>query len=117
MYPTDLTDSQSKVMEKIINDQRKRKYPLRIILNAILYINKGGIQWRLLPKEFPSWQLVYYYFRKWLYNGLQEKIQIEQRELLREKQGQNACPSGDSLKIMRSIENQVWLGSIMFLFQ
>ena len=54
MYPTDLTNSQSKVMEKIINDHRKSKYPLRIILNAILYISKGGIQWRLLPKNFPS---------------------------------------------------------------
>jgi putative transposase len=58
MYPTDLTDSQSKVIEKIIIDQRKRKYPLRIILNAVLYINKGSIQWRPLPKEFSLWQLV-----------------------------------------------------------
>ena len=59
MYPTDLSDSQYKLIDKIIDDQRKRKYPLKNILNAILYINKGGIQWRLLPREYPSWQLVY----------------------------------------------------------
>jgi len=25
----------------------------------------GGIQWRMLPKDFPKWQSVYYYFRLW----------------------------------------------------
>ncbi len=107
MYPTDLTDSQSKVMEKIINDQRKRKYPLRVILNAILYISRGGIQWRLLPKEYPSWQLVYYYFRKWLTNGLLEEIQTKLREMLREKQGRKSCPSLGIID-SQSIKNSEW---------
>ncbi len=64
-YPTNLTDSQWEVMSKMIDDKRKRKHSLRWIVDAILYVTKGGIQWRLLPIDFPKWQLVYYYFRKW----------------------------------------------------
>ena len=62
-YPTDLTEVQLKVIEKIVNDKRKRKYSLGSIVNALLYITKTGVQWRLLPSDFPKWQLVYYYFR------------------------------------------------------
>ncbi|WP_092725125.1 transposase [Hydrobacter penzbergensis] len=34
-----------------------------------MYLLKTGCQWRMLPKEFPRWQLVYYYYRKWVYLG------------------------------------------------
>ena len=65
-YSTNLTDKQWQVIEKVINPQeRTRKHSLRDIMNAILYINKTGCQWRLLPREFGPWQTVYYYFRKW----------------------------------------------------
>ena len=40
-------------------------------MNAILYINKTGCQWRLLPREFSPWQTVYY-FRKWKLEGISE---------------------------------------------
>lgn len=45
--------------------ERKRKYDLRRIWNAIFYLVKTGCQWRMLPKEFPKWKSVYYYYRKW----------------------------------------------------
>ncbi|NAW50086.1 transposase, partial [Elizabethkingia argentiflava] len=41
-------------------DDRKRKHNLRIIWNSILYLVKTGCQWRMLPQDFPKWQLVYY---------------------------------------------------------
>ena len=52
MYPTNLTDSQYEFIKGVLNDQRKRKYELRSIIDAIFYISKGGIQWRLLPGNF-----------------------------------------------------------------
>ena len=55
-------------------DNRKRKHPLIDVVNALFYITKSGIQWRMLPKEYPKWQLVYYYFRKWTAEGLIEEI-------------------------------------------
>ncbi len=52
-YPTNLTDKQWQVIEKVINPQeRARKHSLCDIMNAILYINKTGCQWQLLPREF-----------------------------------------------------------------
>ncbi len=73
IYPTDLTDNQ---WSKIVNffTVRKRKHPLRNVVNAMLYITKSGVQWRMLPGDFPKWQLVYYYFRKWTSEGLIEEI-------------------------------------------
>jgi transposase len=35
------------------------------VLNAIFYLLRSGCQWRLLPREFPPWSTVYYYFRSW----------------------------------------------------
>ena len=32
---------------------------------AVLYVIQGGIQWRILPNDYPQWQSVYYYFRVW----------------------------------------------------
>ncbi len=40
-------------------------YDLYDIFCAILYVNKGGVQWRLLPSDFPKWQNVYYHFCGW----------------------------------------------------
>ncbi|MBJ6127980.1 transposase [Microvirga splendida] len=43
---------------------RPRKHDLRLVLNAILYILRGGEPWRLLPHEYPFWQSVYDHFRR-----------------------------------------------------
>ncbi len=67
MYSTDLTDTQWQGIKNMIpQNERKRKYELRSIWNGILYWNKTGCQWRMLPKEFPKWKIVYYYFCKWV---------------------------------------------------
>jgi transposase len=42
---------------------------MRKLLNAILYVIRGGIAWRLLPLDFPPWQTVYGYFRRRTENG------------------------------------------------
>ena len=43
-------------------------------MNAILYINKTGCQWRMFPSDFAPWQTVYYYFRKWKLEGVFEGV-------------------------------------------
>ena len=49
-YSTNLTDHQWKVIEKIIDPQkRNRRHDLRTIMNAILYLNKTGCQGRMIP--------------------------------------------------------------------
>jgi putative transposase len=96
MYTTDLTDSQWKIIKgnhdfKIW--RRKRKYSIRSVINAIFYVNKTGIQWRMLPDDFPDWKLVYYYFRKWAQDGPVEKIHHSMLFQVRENSGKEASPS------------------------
>ena len=64
-YATDLTDSQGEIIAELVEAGRKRNHSLQTIVNAIFYVAKTGAQGRRLPNDFPKWQLVYYYFRKW----------------------------------------------------
>ncbi|MEN9918538.1 MAG: hypothetical protein RL662_974 [Bacteroidota bacterium] len=64
-YATDLTDNQWQFIEKVLLPQeRKRKHELAEIWNAIFYLVRSTCQWRMLPKEYPKWELVYYYVSK-----------------------------------------------------
>ena len=68
-YPSDITREQYEIIrEDLENAKRKtkpRKYDLYDIFCGVLYVLKGGVQWRMLPADFPKWQLVYYYFTVW----------------------------------------------------
>lgn len=106
-YPTNLTDNQYGAILRIIGDKRKRKHSLREIFNAILYMLKTGCQWRMLPSDFPRWNLVYYYFLKWSREGVFEEINDILRKCLRRKQGRKDSPSvglidSQSVKTTRS---------------
>ncbi len=92
IYPTDLTDSQWAKIEKFFTI-RKRKHSLRKIVNALLYITKSGIQWRMLPLDYPNWKLVYYYFRRWTLEGLIEVIHDSLRSYCRRQAGRKESPS------------------------
>lgn len=93
-YQTNLTDNQWQYINNIIEPkERKRKYCTKDIMNAILYITKTGVQWRLLPNDFAPWQSVYYYFRKWKNNGLIEQVHDFLVTSTRKKNGKNEEPS------------------------
>lgn len=92
-YPTNLTDSQYNTILRIIGDKRKRKCSLRSIFDAVFYLVKTGCQWRMLPADFPSWKLVYYYFCKWSRDGTLEEINDVLRDCLRKKRGRKRSPS------------------------
>ena len=51
-YPSDLTAAQWALIPAPKPKGRKRRVDLREITNAILYVLKGGISWRMLPREF-----------------------------------------------------------------
>jgi len=54
---------------------------------------KTGCQWRMLPTNFPKWQLVYYYYRKWVDLELFDLLLDTLRGKERVKRGQNCNPS------------------------
>lgn len=92
-YPSDLTDRQWQVIKKIIGDKRKRRNPLRKVVDALLYITKSGCQWRMLPREYPIWQSVYYYFRKWKRDGMFEEMNDALSRMVRKERGRDGSPS------------------------
>ena len=92
-YPSDLTDSQWQVIKSIVDNRRKRKYSLRSIVNAILYITKSGCQWRMLPMNYPPWQSVYYYFNRWKSYGIIEELHDQLVEKVRMKSKKQALPT------------------------
>jgi putative transposase len=93
MYSTNLTNSQWQVIENILNDKRKRKYDLRNVVNAILYLLKTGCQWRMLPGDFPPYRTVFYYFRRWITKGIWKKLNHALNMLFRQQSGREASPS------------------------
>ena len=101
MYPSDLTDNEWRLLKELIDKHgpqperggRPRIYELRTIVNAILYVNKTGCQWRQLPKEFPPWDTVYGYFRRWRHSGLWQRLWAELHERVRVHAGREPTPS------------------------
>ena len=70
----DLTDDQWAAISPMIPDARPGGRPRRAanrgIVDAILYLLRAGCAWRLLPHDFPPWQTVYYYLRRWERKGV-----------------------------------------------
>ncbi|MGK7903753.1 MAG: transposase [Hormoscilla sp.] len=56
-----------------------RLVDLREIVNAIFYWVDNGIKWRALPHDFPCWQTVYGYYRRWVKTHLWEEINESQK--------------------------------------
>ena len=96
-YPSDLTAAQWALIEPLIPAPkakgRKRKVDLRKITNAILYVLKGGVSWRMLPREFAPWKTVYHYFRLWRLAGLWDRVHDQLRDQVRISKGRHICPS------------------------
>lgn len=89
MYSTDLTDAQwNKIKSYLDAKSRKRKYSLRCVWNALMYVVKTGCQWRMLPHDFPKWQTVYYYYRKWVEAELFDRLLDKLRSKVRVSRGQ-----------------------------
>lgn len=97
LYPSDLTDKEWLLMKEYFEQKRIFGRPLkhdrRSIVNAIFYVTKSGCQWRMLPKDFPPWQTVYDYFKKWCVGGTWEKVLDILNQKSRLKQGRQAMPS------------------------
>ncbi|HZU68778.1 MAG TPA: IS5 family transposase [Ktedonobacteraceae bacterium] len=96
-YPSDLSDEEWGILEPLIPPAKPGGHPrttdIREVINAILYLNRTGAQWRAVPHEFPLWSTVWSYFRQWRNDGTWERIHTTLREQVRVKQGREPTPS------------------------
>lgn len=99
-YPSDLTDSQWHLIKGLLPPPKQRGRPrldLREVLDAICYVVKGGIQWRMLPSDCPRWQSVYGYFRRWRGDGTWRRIHDALRSQARRRAGRHKHPTAGCL--------------------
>jgi len=87
-YQSDLSDEQWALIEPVLTAWKNRhrfvsghqgRYPVREIVNSILYQSRTGCQWALLPNDLPPKSATYYYFAAWRDDGTDQQI----HELLR----------------------------------
>jgi putative transposase len=98
-YATDLSDAQWALLEPLllafenrIRPGPEREVDLREVMNTLLYHNRTGCQWRLLPHDLLPKSTVYDYFTKWRDHGLWPKLVAALREQLRQVTPQVSTP-------------------------
>ncbi len=103
-YPTDVTDSQWDLLSGLLPAAKKKEggpgrppVDLRNVVDGILYLNKSGCQWRLLPKRFGNWKTVYGYFSRWRKQNVWKSVMDVLRKKERERCGRRAEPSAGSV--------------------
>lgn len=96
VYPSDLTDEQGALLAPLLPQRsgpgRPQRYPVRLIVNALLYLLRSGCQWRMLPKDYPKWNAVRYHFDVWQREGRWEQINTTLREQARQAVGRAPTP-------------------------
>ena len=75
-------------------ERRPARADLREVLNAIRYLARSGGGWRMLPKDFPPWPTVYWWFRRFVRRFLFQTIHDVALMLDRERVGREASPTG-----------------------
>jgi transposase len=96
-YSSDLRDAEWAILEAVLPAPcrlgRPSIWPRREIMNAILYLLRGGLAWRMLPKDFPPVSTVQRYFYSWRDSGLWSTINHLLLMDLRVAEGREASPS------------------------
>src|SRR5258708_36115205 len=96
-YPSDLRDGEWAILEPLVPavkpGGRPARHSRREIVNAILYVVRGGNQWRAMPHDLPPWQTAFYSFRRWRNDGAWERIHTAVRERTRRHLGRQATPT------------------------
>jgi len=66
-YSTDLTDTQWELIKEFFESKKGRhliKHDKRELVNAVLYQQRTGCQWRLLPNDFPNHYAVWSFYQR-----------------------------------------------------
>ncbi|MFD9665170.1 IS5 family transposase [Rhodococcus sp. NPDC059968] len=101
MYSSSVTDAEWATLEPLLpapgstagRGGRPEKYCRRAMVDAILYIVRGGTAWRQLPVEFPPAGTMYAVFARWAHSGAWQRILDALRDRLRVRAGRDRCPT------------------------
>lgn len=100
-YATDLTDAQWAILEPLIpaakHGGRPREVNMREVLNTILYLNRTGCQWDMLPHDLLPKSTAYEYFAAWRKDGTWQRMMDALRAAVRVAAGREPTPSAASI--------------------
>ena len=97
-YDTDLTEEQWALVEPFVRAAYSGLGPYhrvsrRAVVDAILYQNRTGCQWRLLPRDFPNGHTVRHSYDTWRADGTWEALNEALNALVRAQAGKDPAPS------------------------
>ena len=99
-YPSDLTEEQWAIVCPMIppakqhpRGGRPRTVEMREVLNTLLYLNRSGCQWDMLPHDLLPKSTVYDYFAQWREDGTWARLVKALREGNRVEAGHEPTPS------------------------
>ena len=96
-YASNTTDEEWALIEPLLPAPSERGRPretaMRKVVNAIFYIAQSGCHWRMLPRDFPPFTTVQYYFYRWRDDGTWCRVNHALVMRTRELEGREASPS------------------------
>lgn len=96
-YSSDLTDIQWTILERLIpaskHGGRPREVNMREVINTMLYLNRTGCQWDMLPHDLLPKSTVYEYFAQWRDDGTWTKLVDALRVQVRTQETREPTPS------------------------
>uniref|UniRef100_UPI002028A702 transposase n=1 Tax=unclassified Caballeronia TaxID=2646786 RepID=UPI002028A702 len=96
-YPADVSDEEwffvVPYLTLMHSNAPQRKCELREMFNALRWLVRAGAAWRMLPTNFPPWELVYQQTQRWLQAGCFEAMVSDLRSLVRVAQGRQGQQS------------------------
>ncbi|GGL95687.1 hypothetical protein GCM10010129_44510 [Streptomyces fumigatiscleroticus] len=100
-YPSDMSDAEWAVVRDAMpvpgwlegRGGQPESYCHRQMVDAVRYLVAGGIAWRAMPADFPVWDRVCAFFRRWRDKGLTAEFHDRLRERVRMVAGRDAEPT------------------------
>jgi putative transposase len=99
VYASDLSNEQWAIIEPLIpasrtqRGGRPRVVNVREVINTILYLNRTGCQWDMLPHDLVPKSTAYEYFAQWRDDGTWQTIVDALRTQVRVADGREPTPS------------------------
>lgn len=98
-YASDLTDEQWAILNPLVpaprtqRGGRPRQVDMREVINTIMYLNRSGCQWDMLPHDLLPKSTVYEYFAQWRDDGTWGVFVDALRTQVRVDEGREPTPS------------------------
>ena len=97
VYPTDVSGEEWEFVVSYLTlireDAGQRVHALRDVFDAVRWMVKAGCPWRMLPGDFPPWQMVEQQAKRWMAAGCFETMVHDLREMLRLLQERHPRPT------------------------